>query len=301
MIRHVSLSYFPGMKQPAKARSELVLNADGSVYHLKLKDEHIANTVILVGDQDRVPQVSRHFDTLNYQGQNREFVTHTGQFGGQGLSVISTGIGTDNIDIVLNELFAAVNIDPITRLEKSVKRSLKLIRLGTTGAIHSDIEVGDIIRSSFGLGLDGQMYFYNYPFGKTETALQAAFLDQIDWPSALAVPYFTKASSFLQQAFSGFRSGITASGSGFYGPQGRNIRTVDAILPVQERLSSFQFQDHRITNFDMETSSLYGLGRLLGFECLTLNVAIANRMTGAFAEDHTPLVNDLIAQVLQRV
>lgn len=289
------------MKNKRISESELVLNPDGSVYHLKLKAHQIADTVLLVGDQDRVQQISSHLDRVLFKQQNREFVTHTGVLGHKKVTILSSGIGTDNIDIVLNELYAAVNIDPESRAVKEEKRKLNIIRLGTTGAIQPDINIGEIISSSYGLGLDGQMYFYNYPFNPNEQELQQAFQTQIKWSRKLSEPYFTEASRELTSRFSSFKTGITASGTGFYGPQGRNLRQQESIIPVQELFKPFQFRNNRITNFDMETSSLYGLGRLFGFECCTLNVVVANRATGQFAKDHKPLIENLIDTALTTI
>ena len=289
------------MKTKRISESELVLNPDGSVYHLKLKAHQIADTVLLVGDQDGVQQISRHFDRVLFRQQNREFVTHTGVLGNKNVTVLSSGIGTDNIDIVLNELYAAVNIAPETRTEKEEKRKLNIIRLGTTGAIQPDLNIGEIICSSYGLGLDGQMYFYNYPFNANERELQQAFQAQIEWSKQLSVPYFTEASRLLMNRFSSFKTGITASGTGFYGPQGRNLRLQESIIPVQDLVKPFEFKNYRITNFDMETSSLYGLGRLFGFACCTLNVVIANRATGQFAKDHKAWIENFIKTALTTI
>lgn len=289
------------MKATRIPESELVLNTDGSVYHLNLKAEHIANTIFLVGDQDRVKTISNHFDSIQTVIKNREFITHTGRVGQYELTALSTGIGTDNIDIVLNELYAAVNINPETRTPNPKQVSLNLIRLGTTGALHKDLNVGDIICSTHGLGLDGQMYFYNYVLSPEEHDLQTAFKQQIEWPNMLATPYFTTASPALANRFKHLKRGITASGSGFYGPQGRDIRLLKHVVPVQERVQQFAHNNHRITNFDMETSALYGLGKLFNFNCLTLNVVVANRATGAFAKQHAPLIDKLIKAALDEI
>lgn len=282
--------------------SELLLNADNSVYHLHLKNEHIADIVLIVGDQDRVELISKHFDTIQYQIHHREFVTHTGFYKGKRITVLSTGIGTDNIDIVLNELYAAININPDTRREYESKRKLTIIRIGTSGALHPDIPVGSFIVSSLGLGLDGLMYFYNYAPGKLEEELNDSFKAQVKWPEELAVPYFTCGSvKLITLIGKDMHKGITASGTGFYGPQGRNLRLKEKTLPVQDMFQGWQHAEYRITNFDMETSALYGLGSLFGFDCCTVNAVIANRATKDYSNNHTEIVERLITTVLSRI
>ena len=281
--------------------TDLVLNPDGSVYHLHLLNKHIADNVILVGDQDRVAQISSHFDAVEYRIKNREFVTHTGVYKGLRITAISTGIGTDNIDIVLNELYAATHINPKTRMLLNKKRKLNLVRVGTSGALQRDINVGTFVVSSFGLGLDGLIYYYNVKHDLLETQLSTAFQEQINWPHNLAKPYFESASQRLLQKI-GFdlQQGITASGTGFYGPQGRNL-TSQAIVNANELFKQFNYKGLKITNFDMETSALYGLGKIFGFECCTVNAIIANRPSRTYLENHQEAVENLITLVLNRL
>lgn len=282
--------------------SELILHPDGSVYHLHLKDEHIADTVLLAGDQGRVAQISRHFDEITFQVQNREFVTHTGWYKGKRITALSSGIGTDNMDIVLNELHAAVNIDPETRLLKCNNRPLRLIRIGTSGALHDDIHIGTFLMASHGISFDGLMYFYHFPFTEEEQRLKAVFLSQTPWPSELAEPYFVAGDELLiKQIGHDMTIGITASGSGFYAPQGRQLQYQFGNIPIRQWLRSFHFSGKRITNFDMESSALYGLGRLFGFACCTVNVIIANRAQKKYQHSHTDDMDRLIETVLNRL
>jgi uridine phosphorylase len=289
------------MKKQAFSETDLVLNLDGSVYHLHLKNAHIADTVLLVGDQNRVSQISRHFDKVEFKIQNREFATHTGYYKGRRVTALSTGIGTDNVDIVLNELFAATHISTETRLLNEQKRKLRLIRIGTSGALQREISLGSFIASEYGLGLDGLLYYYNTVFTNTEIELAEAFLRQINWPQKLAKPYFCAGSkNLLSKIAFDMKTGITASGTGFYGPQGRNL-TLKKIRDVQSELSKLNFNNRKVTNFDMETSALYGLGKVFGFECLTVNVIIANRETEEYLEEHYKAVDGLIKTVLERL
>ncbi len=288
------------METKVFTETDLVLNADGSVYHLHLKNEHIANKVILVGDQNRVEQISRHFDTMEYRIKNREFITHTGFYNGSRITVISTGIGTDNIDIVLNELYAATHINPENRQLKPEKRKLEIVRIGTSGALQPNIEVGSFVASAFGLGFDGLPYYYNLDFSTSEKALSADFIHQISWPKNLATPYFSEASqALLKQIAFDMVHGITATGTGFYAPQGRNL-TSNKIVDVQQKFQTFRSGERQITNFDMETSALFSLGKMFEFECCTVNAIIANRATKTYLENHSEAVEKLIVLVLNR-
>ncbi len=281
--------------------TELVLNPDGSVYHLHLLKKHIADTVILVGDQNRVKQISQHFSEIEYRLENREFITHTGRYQDKRITVISTGIGTDNVDIVINELYAALNINPLTREVYPEKQTLQIIRIGTSGALHPEIETDSFVASSFGLGLDGLMYYYHYNFNDTETEIREQLNLQLNWPKKMAAPYITQGSvSLIEKIGFDMHRGITVSGTGFYGPQGRSL-TQKKVLPVQEMLAEFNYKGLKITNFDMETSALYGLGRLFGFECCTCNAIIANRVSKKYSPNHLTTVNKLITTVLDRI
>lgn len=279
--------------------SELILNDDGSVYHINVKEEHLADTVLLVGDPGRVKQVSSFFDSIEHRRQNREFNTHTGVYKGKRLTVMSTGIGTDNIDIVLNELDAAVNIDLKTRLPKAERKSLNLVRIGTSGALQEDIPVGAHLISEYGLGLDGLMHYYQYPYNQEELLLMHKINEHLQWNAKLAEPYVVKSSSsLLDKLGKEMTAGVTATASGFYGPQGRRLRLDPNDATINEKLTSFNFQENRITNFEMETSALYGLGRLLGHDCITCCAIIANRIRKEYSDDHTKDVNNLIESVL---
>ena len=245
------------MQNNGLAESELILNTDGSVYHLHLKDEHIADTVIIVGDQRRVQEVSKYFDSVDFKVQNREFVTHTGMYKGKKVTALSTGIGTDNIDIVINELDAAVNIDATTRQPKPVKRNLSIVRIGTSGALQADIPVGSHVISEFGLGLDGLVYYYYYEFDKLEKELTDKINDHLKWNPDLARPYVTKGSERLIKILEkDMVKGITATATGFYGPQGRRLTLTPKDPGINDRLQSFSHERYRVTNFEMETSAL---------------------------------------------
>ncbi len=290
------------MKNDIIPESELVLNQDGSVYHLHLKEEHVGSNVILVGDQGRVEQISKHFDTVEFRFKNREFITHTGRYRGHSISVISTGIGTDNIDIVINELDAAVNIDLQKRQPRENKRKLNIIRIGTSGALQADIPVGAHVVSSHGLGFDGLLHYYNYPFDKEEKILSVKITSHLKWNSQHSVPYIARGSDPLIQHFGkGMVKGITATASGFYGPQGRRLRLELKDPDVWGLVPSFDYEGHRIVNFEMETSALYGLGRLLGHECCTCCAIVANRVTKDFSKDHGKVMDGLIETVLDRL
>jgi len=283
--------------------SELILNSKHRVYHLDLSGEHIADDVILVGDPGRVKKISSHFSKLEFSTAHREFITHTGTYKNKRLSVISTGIGTDNIDIVMNELDAAVNINLNTRQELDQKRQLRIFRLGTSGALQENIPVNSIVASSFGLGLDGLMHFYDALNSINSSALCEAFETHTAWPSTLPSAYAVPASAFLSEQFKSavFCTGITATAPGFYAPQGRELRLKARLKNMQGLLSAFQFEGLKITNFEMETSALYGLGKLLGHECLTLCVIIANRMRNEFTKDLEGSEAHLIDTFLQQL
>jgi uridine phosphorylase len=283
------------------APTELILNPDGSVYHLQLKNEHVADVVLLVGDPARVFQISRHFSHIEHKISHREFVTHTGWYNAKRITALSSGIGTDNIDIVLNELHAAVNINPLTRMLNPVLRRLSIIRIGTSGALHETVPVGSHVASAYSLGLDGLLYYYNYPFTTYETALKQQFLECTDWPPHLATPYFVRANDrLLQEVGHDMLHGITATATGFYGPQGRCLLG-NATIPLAQLLSKAQMGSLSITNFDMETAAIYGLGRVFGFDCVTANTIIANRVTKTFATNVPKQVDELIETVLDRV
>lgn len=282
--------------------SELILNKDGSVYHLNLLPEDISDIIINVGDPDRVAIVSSFFDSIQLKKQKREFVTHTGYFKGRRMTVLSTGIGTDNIDIVYNELDALVNIDLKSRTIKSDLTSLKLVRIGTSGALQPDIPVDSFVCSSFGLGLDGLLNFYRLTNTEQEKQIISDFNEYYPNQSVFPRSYLTGASGLLFNHLSpDTHTGITASCSGFYGPQGRIVRLDIARTDMIEKLSSFRHGEHRITNFEMETGAMYGLARLLGHHCCSLNVIVANRLAQQYSKNADESMKKLILLVLDRL
>ncbi len=284
------------------AESELVLNSDGSIYHLDLHPENIAETIILVGDQGRVEKISKHFDTIEFRGQKREFVTHTGRIGQKRLTVLSTGIGTDNIDIVLNELDALVNIDLKERTVKKELKSLNLIRLGTSGSLQEDLPVDSYLLSTHGIGFDGVLNYYEKASEIEDTELTDAFMQQTEWNPAFPRPYIVKGSEKLFSLLKdGTEHGMTATANGFYGPQGRQLRLRPTVPDLNERLSRFNYQGQRITNFEMETSALFGLGKALGHECATVCAIIANRFRKEYSKNHDRTVEQLISFVVDRL
>lgn len=282
--------------------TDLILNSDGSAYHLHIRNEHIADHVIVVGDQSRVEQISKHFDKLEVKIQNREFLTHTGRVGKNRITVLSTGIGTDNIDIAVNELDAAINIDPKTRQVRAVQRKLNIIRIGTSGALQADIPVGSFVISEFGLGFDGLIHYYNYEFNELERVLVDKIVQHLKLTKELSTPYVCKGSELLiNKLGEGMISGITATASGFYGPQGRKLRLQLKDPGIEDRLGNFSYQNYRITNFEMETSALYGLGSMLGHDCCTCCAVIANRIRQEFSKDYHKDIDKLIQTVLERI
>lgn len=284
------------------AESEMILNARGAIYHLNLKPDEIGNTVFLVGDPDRVKEVSKHFDKIEYKGEYREFITHTGLIGKKRLSVLSTGIGTDNIDIAINELDALVNIDFSTREIKSTPSSLNLMRIGTSGALQPEIPVDSFIASTHGLGIDNLLNFYRLEQNEEEKQLLHSFVTSTQMHSQIGYPYIAGASASLIKHFvKDFYQGITVTCPGFYGPQGRILRLGISNPELINRLTQFRFGQHRITNFEMETSAIYGLSKLLGHNCLSLNAVIANRVRKEFSKDGKAAVENLIVKVLEIV
>jgi len=282
--------------------SELILNPDGSVYHLNLHPENIADDIIFVGDQNRVAKITKHFDSVEFETQKREFKTQTGIYKGKRLTVMSTGIGPDNIDIVVNELDALVNIDLKTRTVKKELKSLNIVRIGTSGSLQSDVPVDSFVMGKYGLGLDGLLHSY---VGASifETAIEDAFIKQTNWHPYKARPYIVKGSERLAKKLKGdvVFEGFTATAPGFYGPQGRVLR-----LPIQDpelnnKIDKFEHNDTRITNLEMETSAIYGLSKLLGHHALSMNAIIANRANGTFSKDPYKVVENLIEYTLDKL
>jgi uridine phosphorylase len=281
------------------APSELIINDRGAVYHLNLRPEELAPTVICVGDPGRVKMISNHFDVVEHRHQHREFITHTGRIGNKSFSVISTGIGPDNIDIVFNELDALVNIDLETRLIKPEHTSLRIVRFGTSGSLQGDIPVDSMVAGTHGLGLDNLLHFYRFENNAEEQQVLQAFETHTQLHQRVTAPYlFSGSASLLRHFGPEFHKGITVTCPGFYGPQGRVLRLGLRYPELNDLLTSFQFGPHRITNFEMETSAIYGLGRLLGHQCLSLNAIVANRVTKTFSTDHQAAVAHLIRRGL---
>jgi uridine phosphorylase len=288
------------------APTELILNPDGTLYHIHLGPEDIADHVIIVGDPGRVSEVSSHFTRIEKKIQNREFVTHIGYFGNKRITVSSTGIGTDNIDIFLNELDAAVNIDLVNREPLKEKRQLSIIRIGTCGALQEEIAVDSFVISSHGLGLDALLPYYSIPREWTEGEIISAFVSQSGWKAPFPTPVLVPADdTIFQKHKTGCTEGITATAPGFYGPQGRRLRLSPHFQDLNERLTNFNYKSKngifKITNFEMETSALYGLSSLLGHKAITVCAVIANRLRKEYSRDHHRSVAGLINKILEEI
>jgi uridine phosphorylase len=282
------------------AESELIINSRGAIYHLDLEPAELAENIITVGDPDRVKEVSKHFDKIEVERQHREFVTHTGYLGNKRISVVSTGIGPDNIDIVLNELDALVNIDFSTRTINPELKSLNIIRVGTSGSLQSNVPVDSFVASTHGLGIDNLMNFYLHDNNEEEKQLLQAFVTQTQLHSGFSNPYIAGASmSLIRHFVDGYHQGITVTCPGFYGPQGRVLRLGISNPHLIDRLTEFEFGQHKITNFEMETSAIYGLGKALHHNCLSLSAIVANRIHKTFSADGAALVEKLITKSLE--
>lgn len=281
--------------------SELILNPDGSLYHLLLRPEHLAGKIILVGDPQRVSLVSSFFDKVEFVFENREIITHTGYLNNVRLTVMSTGMGPDNIDIVMNELDALVNVDLNTRTIKEKHTSLDIVRLGTSGALQADIPIDSFAMATHGLGIDGLLHFYKHgDIGDEKMA--GAFEKQVQWPKALPAPYAVKGSESLEAMLGeGFIKGITITAPGFYGPQGREIRLKAAYPEMNERISDFRYNDQRIINFEMETSALYAFGKMLGHDTLTVCSILANRINETYSQNPKEATLKLIRLLLGKL
>jgi uridine phosphorylase len=282
--------------------SELILNPDGSVYHLNLKPEHIAHDIIFVGDQNRVEKITALFDSIEFSTQKREFKTQTGIFKGKRITVMSTGIGPDNIDIVMNELDALVNIDLKTRQPKENLTSLNIIRIGTSGSLHADIPVDSFVMSKLGLGLDNMLRSYLID-EISDVEIENAFIKHTNWDIRKGKPYAISCSETLEKRIESNRihKGITATAGGFYGPQGRVLRLNIQDEKLNSKMDNFLFQGNRITNLEMETAAIYGLSALLGHHALSLNAIIANRASGTFSDDPYKAVDELIVYTLNKL
>jgi uridine phosphorylase len=282
--------------------SELILNPDGSVYHLNLKPEHIAHDIIFVGDQNRVEKITALFDSIEFSTQKREFKTQTGSFKGKRITVMSTGIGPDNIDIVMNELDALVNIDLKTRQPKENLTSLNIIRIGTSGSLHADIPVDSFVMSKFGLGLDNMLRSYLID-EISNVKIENAFIKHTNWDIRKGKPYAISCSEKLEKIIESdkIHKGITATAGGFYGPQGRILRLNIQDEKLNSKMDNFLFEGNRITNLEMETAAIYGLSALLGHHALSLNAIIANRASGTFSDDPYKAVDELISYTLNKL
>lgn len=282
--------------------SELILNPDGSVYHLNLKPEHIATDIIFVGDQNRVEKITQFFDSIEFSTQKREFKTQTGYYKGKKITVMSTGIGPDNIDITMNELDALVNINLETRKPKETLTSLNIVRIGTSGSLQEDIPVDSFVMGEFGLGLDNMLRSYVID-DICETEMEDAFIKHTNWDLRKGKPYIIGCSETLKNKFdsSQIHKGITGTAGGFYGPQGRVLRLAIQDPELNSKMDNFKFEDVRMANLEMETSAIYGLGKLLGHNCLSLNAIIANRANGTFSADPYKAVDALIQYTLGKL
>ncbi len=286
----------------ALAKSELILNPDGSIYHLSLLPEDIATTIITVGDPNRVRSVTKYFDSIEIEKERREFLTQTGIYKGKRISVISTGIGTDNIDIVFNELDALVNIDFSTREIKKKKTQLNFIRIGTSGAIQADIPVDSFILSTSAVGFEGLLHFYESGHARNNE-LENSLNEYLGWSGHNITAYVVDSDHYLSDFISSnrIRFGITATNSGFYAPQGRSLRLRPQIQDFNSKLASFSFEGRRITNLEMETAGIYGLAKLHGHRAISLNAILANRVTGEFSKNGFKTIDDLIKYTLEKL
>lgn len=281
------------------AESELIINDRGAVYHLDLRPDELGDTVVTVGDPDRVAEVSKYFDRVEVKRQHREFISHTGYVGRKRITVLSSGIGPDNIDIVLNELDALVNIDFASREIKKELKALNIVRLGTSGSLQADIPVDSFVASTHGLGVDNLLNFYRMEQNDEEQQLLHSFITHTQIHSQTGHPYISSCSASLIKHFvADFHQGITVTCPGFYGPQGRVLRLGIRNPNLINRLTDFRFGPHRISNFEMETSAIYGLGKLLGHHCLALNAIVANRVKQEFSKDGKAAVENLIKKFI---
>jgi len=283
--------------------SELIINPDGSIFHLHLLPEDIADTIILVGDPGRVETVASFFDQIELKKQNREFYTITGYYKKKRLTVISTGIGTDNIDIVVNELDAIANIDLKTRKRKAEHKTLNFIRIGTSGSLQANIPVESFLMSKKSIGFDGLLNFYADRNKVTDNEFEDAFKNHVNWNKLLPSPYVVNASDELIKKLDGpdMIKGITISAPGFYGPQGRQLRLPIVDVDINDKIEAFEYNGQKVTNYEMESSAIFGLSALLGHNALTICVIIANRMQKEFSKDYKPAVKELIGVVLERL
>lgn len=283
------------------SEADLVINPDGSIYHLNILPEDVADTVITVGDPDRISEITKHFDRIELKKGKREFLTHTGYIGTKRITVISTGIGTDNIDIVFNELDALVNVDFKTREVKEKLTSLDIIRVGTSGAVQPDLPMGTILASTFGLGLDALMHYYVHGVPDEERGLFEHVKTHFQDLHAVN-PYLTSADPVLLNTIGkGMEQGITVTAPGFYAPQGRQVRAQNAVPNFIQKLNTFSYENYRITNLEMETAGIYALAKVLGHKALSVNAILASRVNYQFSKDPNAVVDKAIKLVLERI
>jgi uridine phosphorylase len=279
--------------------SELIINDRGAIYHLNVRPEEIADTIITVGDPERVAEVSKYFDRVEHKLAHREFITHTGYIGQKRISVLSTGIGPDNIDIALNEIDALANINFDTRSINDQKKSVSIIRMGTCGSLQGEVGVNELVAGTHGLGIDNVLHFYERENNEEEKAILAAFDEHTKINAHKIQPYIASASAGLLKHFTeGYSHGITVTCPGFYGPQGRILRLPLKMPNLVDQMTSFKYGQHRIANFEMETSAIYGLCNLLGHQCLSINVIIANRVKKEYSKDMGKAVDHMIQKSL---
>jgi uridine phosphorylase len=284
-------------------KTELITNSDGSIFHLNLLPGDISDKIIIVGDPGRVDMLATLLESIRVSKENREFRTVTGSFNGNELTIISSGIGTDNIDIVINELDALVNIDLKTGIPKEDPVSLTFIRLGTSGGLREDVPAGACVLTETAIGFDGLIHFYEGYEWILDTTLSDVLVQYLEWPDTLSYPYAVNANKELIEIFQNekFIKGVTISAPGFYAPQGRKLRLGTFDSEINKKLSEFSFRGRTISNYEMESSALYGLSALLGHKALTICVIIGNRVTGEFILDYKPIVKDLALKVMQMI
>lgn len=284
------------------AESELIINEDGSIFHLHLKPEQIADDILLVGDPGRVDMIAKHFDKIEHHVQNREFITKTGYYKGKRITALATGIGTDNIDIVVNELDALANVDLSSRVEKQEKRSLNLIRIGTCGGLQEDLEIGSFLLSEISIGFDGVLNWYADSKRIMDLEMENAFLKHMNWNPRLTTPYFVKSSQkLIDRIGKDIRKGVTISSPGFYGPQGREIRLQIQDRQINDKIRAFRYGDKKITNYEMESSALCGLAGMLGHNATTVCVVIANRYAKKMLTGYKDAMEVLVKTILDRL
>tara|TARA_B100000965_G_C19582050_1_gene754017 strand:- start:396 stop:1262 length:867 start_codon:yes stop_codon:yes gene_type:complete len=282
--------------------SELVLTPEGAIYHLNLKPHQIGRKIIVAGDPGRIKQISLYFDSLDHVVENREFVTHTGTLNGEKITALATGIGTDNIDIVLNELDALVNIDLEKREIKEEHTSLQIVRIGTCGSLQEDVPADEVVVSTHAFGLDGVMNFYDVEYTEEEENLKQEILKQCNWPKSFNQPYLVEGNKeFVNKIGENYHRGITITANGFYAPQGRQLRLKAKDPDLNERLRSFSFENNRIVNYEMETSALYGLSKALGHDACTVCAVVANRYANSFSKNYKGVIDQLIKEVLSKL